>query len=828
MGFAGYFLIVADFINWAKANGIRVGPGRGSGAGSMVAYAMRITDLDPLVHGLLFERFLNPERVSMPDFDVDFDERRRGEVINYVTNKYGNDYVAQIVTYGTIKTKQALKDAARLLDMPFSVGDRLTKALPPPVMAQDISVAGIFNEADPRYKEAGEFRELIARDPEAAQAVELAKGIEGLKRQWGVHAAGVIMSSQPLDTVIPIMKRPSDGAIITQFEYPVAEELGLVKMDFLGLRNLTIIDDALENIVANGKSAIVLEDLSLDDLPTYELLARGDTLGVFQLDGGPMRGLLKLMRPDNFEDISAVLALYRPGPMGVNSHINYALRKNKEQEIVPIHPELDEPLSEILGNTFGLIVYQEQVMAAAQKVAGYSLGGADILRRVMGKKKRSELEHQQKIFFGGMTERGFSKAAQESLWQVLESFADYAFNKAHTAAYGLISYWTGYLKANYPAEYMAALLQSTRGDKAKMALYLNECRHMGITVLPPDVNESAAKFTAVGNDIRFGLSGVRNVGDGIVDSIVATRQNKGNYDSFTDFLDKVPANVCNKRTIESLIKAGAFDASEKSRKALMLIHEPAIESVISVKRQEAEGIFDLFSGFGTQAPATDVVIKVPKVGDWDKSTKLEFEREMLGLYVSDHPLAGLEPILAASSDTTIASLSETDDRPDGSQVKVAGLIAGVQVRVAAKSGNQYAIIELEDMSGSIEVSFFGDAWLKFGHALKQDAIISITGRIQRRDESISLSAKEMTIPDLSGLEDTPIILTLAPFSQNQQVLGKLAGVLANHQGLSPVHLAMADNGGRVVVLAHDRFRVNKTSALYSDVKAVLGMSCVDS
>ncbi|HET8879710.1 MAG TPA: DNA polymerase III subunit alpha, partial [Arthrobacter sp.] len=541
MGFPGYFLVVADFINWAKNNGIRVGPGRGSGAGSMVAYAMRITDLDPLHHGLIFERFLNPDRVSMPDFDVDFDDRRRSEVIDYVTRKYGDERVAMIVTYGTIKTKQALKDSSRVLGYPFSMGETLTKALPPAVMAKDIPLADIQNPESKRYSEAGDFRQLISTDPEAAKVFETALGIEGLKRQWGVHAAGVIMSSDPIIDVIPVMRRFQDGQVITQFDYPTSEGLGLIKMDFLGLRNLTIISDALENITMNRGEDLDLEALALDDAASYELLARGDTLGVFQLDGGPMRSLLKLMKPDNFEDISAVLALYRPGPMGANAHTDYALRKNGIQEVIPIHPELKEPLAEILGGTYGLIVYQEQVMAVAQKLAGYSLGQADILRRAMGKKKKSELDKQFAGFSQGMQDNGYSMAAVKTLWDILLPFSDYAFNKAHSAAYGVISYWTAYLKAHYAPEYMAALLTSVGDDKDKSAIYLNECRRMGITVLPPDVNESALNFTPVGNDIRFGMGAIRNVGANAVDAMVAAREREGAFTSFKDYLMKVPA-----------------------------------------------------------------------------------------------------------------------------------------------------------------------------------------------------------------------------------------------------------------------------------------------
>src|SRR5918911_1074333 len=598
MGFPGYFLVVADFINWAKDNGIRVGPGRGSAAGSLAAYALGITDLDPMAHGLIFERFLNPERVSMPDVDIDFDDRRRGEVIQYVSQKYGEERVSQIVTYGTIKAKAAIKDAARVLDRPYSVGDELTKLMPPAVMGKDIPLSGIFDPAHPRYKEAAEFRTRYESDPGAQEVVDQARKLEGLKRQWGVHAAGVIIGRYPLIDSIPIMRREADGAIITQFDYPTCETLGLLKMDFLGLRNLTVIDDALRNIVANGKDPIDLDEISKDltDQATYDLLARGDTLGVFQFDGGPMRSLLRLMRPDNFEDISAVGALYRPGPMGANSHTNYALRKNGQQEVTYLHPELAQALEPILGTTYGLIVYQEQVMAIAQQLAGYTLGKADLLRRAMGKKKREVLDAEYVGFEKGMLERGFSAQAIKALWDVLVPFSDYAFNKAHSAAYGLVSYWTAYLKANYPAEYMAAVLTSVKDDKDKMAIYLNECRRMKIQVLPPDVNESDATFTPVGSDIRFGLTAIRNVGANVVDKIVEARTEHGRYEHFNDFLDKVDALVCNKRTIESLIKAGAFDDLGHSRRGLMAVHEIAVEAVVSDKRQEAIGQDSLFGG----------------------------------------------------------------------------------------------------------------------------------------------------------------------------------------------------------------------------------------
>lgn len=604
MGFPGYFLVVADFINWAKDNGIRVGPGRGSGAGSMVAYAMRITDLDPLEHGLIFERFLNPDRVSMPDFDIDFDERRRGEVIKYVTEKYGDDRVSYIVTYGTIKAKQAVKDSSRILGYPFAMGDRITKAMPAAVMGKDVPLQDIFDPQHKRYGEGGEFRTLYDGDKDVQRVVDTAIGIEGLKRQWGVHAAGVIMSSEPLLDIIPMLKRPADGAMITQFDYPTCETLGLIKMDFLGLRNLTVLDDAVKNIKANRGEEVVLEELPLTDEATYKLLQRGDTLGVFQLDGGPMRALLRSMRPDTFEDISAVGALYRPGPMGADSHNKYARRKTGREPVEAIHPELAEPLEDVLGETYGLIVYQEQVMAIAQKLAGYSLGQADILRRAMGKKKKEELDKQFAGFSGGMKERGYSDAAIKTLWDILLPFSDYAFNKAHSAAYGLVSYWTAYLKANYPAEYMAALLTSTKDDKDKSAIYLNECRRMKIQVLPPDVNESAANFTPVGNDIRFGLTAVRNVGSNVVDKIVEAREAKGRYEDFNDFMEKVPLLVCNKRLIDSLARAGAFDDMKHKRRAIVAIHEEAVDRYVDSKKNTDTGqdsMFDMLDA-ATWAP----------------------------------------------------------------------------------------------------------------------------------------------------------------------------------------------------------------------------------
>ncbi|MFT3832343.1 MAG: DNA polymerase III subunit alpha [Micropruina sp.] len=823
-GYSGYFLVVADFINWAKNNGIRVGPGRGSGAGSMCAYALRITDLDPVPHGLIFERFLNPERPSMPDFDIDFDERRRGEVIRYVTEKYGDDHVCQIVTYGTIKAKQAIKDAGRVLGKPFGLGERITKAYTPPVMGKDVPLPEVFNPQHARYAEGGEFRTLYESEPEVKEVVDTAMGIEGLKRQWGVHAAGVIMSSAPLLDVIPVMKRESDGQIITQFDYPSCESLGLVKMDFLGLRNLTILDDAIANVKANQGIDIDLDELSktLTDPSTYQLLATGDTLGIFQLDGGGMRVLLRQMQPDSFEDISAALALYRPGPMGANSHTNYALRKTGKQPITAIHPELAEPLAEILDLTYGLIVYQEQVQQIAVKVANYTLGAADELRRAMGKKKKEVLEAEFVNFEGGMQANGFSASAIKALWDILVPFSDYAFNKAHTAAYGLISYWTAYLKANYPAEYMAALLQSVKDDKDKSAIYLAECRRMGIKVLPPDVNESDGMFTPVGSDIRYGLGAIRNVGDNVVKGIVEGRESNGKASDFNEFLDNVPLVVCNKRVIESLIKAGAFDSLGHTRRALMECYEQKVDEVIDLKRNQANGQDDLFGDFGGGEAL--VSSPVPAVEEWDKRIRLAFEREMLGLYVSDHPLLGLEHVLLANRDHSIGQIV-AEDGPRDIQTTIAGMITQV-TRKQTKNGDLWAILSVEDLDASVEVLLFPKAYNLVALQLATDTIVRIKGRVVGKDEGVEIRGTDVSFPDVSEGPSGPVVISLPAARCTPAVVQQLRTVLTSHPGATEVRVRLTTSNRTTVWKLEETLRVMPSPPLMADLKALLGPSCV--
>jgi DNA polymerase-3 subunit alpha len=821
MGFPGYFLVVADLCNHAREVGIRVGPGRGSAAGSLVSYSLGVTGLDPIKFGLLFERFLNPERISMPDIDLDFDERRRSEMIQYATSKYGDDRVAQIITYGTIKSKQAIKDSTRVLGYPYALGERLTKSLPPSVMGKDISLGGIFDIEDGRYGEATEFRSLYESDPDSKRIVDTALGIEGLKRQWGVHAAGVILSKEPLLDVIPIHRREADGAIITQFDMGACEATGLLKMDFLGLRNLSVLDDCLINIEKNLGKTVVLESLPLKDKKTFDLLSRGDTLGVFQLDSAPIRALLRSMAPDSFEDIAAVIALYRPGPMGEDSHNKYADYKNGRKAPVGIHPELEKPLNEILKDTYGLIVYQEQVLAIARKVAGFTLGRADLLRKAMGKKDKKILDKEKVHFEAGMKSNGFSEDAVEKLWQTLIPFSDYAFNRAHSAGYGLLSFWTAYLKANYPTEYMAALLTSVRDDKDKSALYLNECRRMGIKVLPPDVNESDSEYTPRGDDIRFGLTAIRNVGENVVLSIIGNRKAKGKYVNFGEFLTKVDAIVCNKKTIESLIKAGAFDSLNHTRRGLMMVFLEALDAVSEAKRAESIGQFDLFGAANATTSISGVALDIPNT-EWEKMMLLGYEREMLGLYVSDHPLLGVEHVLRSVADFSISQISEVGH---DQIITIGGLITQIQRKVS-KQGTPWAIVTVEDLEGAVDVLFFSNAYATHGVNLVEDRIVAIRGRVDKREEQPRISALDLTMPDLKQAPTGPLIISMEMARCTPPVIDRMKEILRSHPGGREVHLRLADGEKKTILKLDEALKVTSSPSLSADLKTVLGPDCL--
>lgn len=594
MGFISYFLVVADFVGWAKSQGIRVGPGRGSAAGSLVSYALSITDIDPLEHDLMFERFLNPERVSMPDVDIDFDDRRRGEVIEYVTRKWGADKVAQIATFGYIKAKAAIKDSSRVLGFGYETGDAISKAFPAPIMGKDAPLACIFDPGHERYRDAAKVRSLYQSQVDVRSVVDAARGVEGLVRQPGVHAAGVVISAEPLIDHVPLWTG-KDGGTITQFDYPTCEKLGLLKMDFLGLSNLSIIDDCLKEVKRNHGRDIDLLRLPLDDSRTFGLLSSGGTLGVFQLDSAPMRKLLQRMRPDKFGDIAAVLALYRPGPMGVKAHFSYADRKTGKELVTPIHPELADALAPILDETYGVIVYQEQVTKSAQAVAGYSVGKADLLRKAMGKKNKAVLDAEFEPFSAGMRQNGYSEDAIRTLWDVLVPFADYAFNKAHAASYGLISYWTAYLKAHYPAEYMAAVLTGEAGkspDQDSTQAYLAECHRMGIEVRRPSVNVSGAAYTPSQGAILHGLAAVKGVGVA-ADAIVAERALRGPFTTLADLLGRVGVRTMNRRVIEALSEAGALDTLG-SRAAVLRQYEEKADAISDLGKRESYGQRTLF------------------------------------------------------------------------------------------------------------------------------------------------------------------------------------------------------------------------------------------
>lgn len=831
MGFPGYFLVVGDLVRWAKSQGILFGPGRGSATGSLVAYILQITDLDPVELGLIFERFLNPERVSPPDIDLDIDERRRGEVLEYTVNRWGASNVSQVITFGTIKTKAAIKDAARVLygQPGFAIADKISKALPPPIAAQDIPLSGIFDPAHERYSEAAEVRALVESDPAISQLMDTARGLDGLIRNAGVHACAVIMSSDPLIDVIPLWQR-DDGSVISGWDYPSCEAVGLLKMDFLGLRTLTVISDTIKEVESNHGVRIDLATLPLDDKRTYDLLSTGDTLGVFQLDGGAMRDLLRRMRPTKFGDIAAVLALYRPGPMAANAHINYAERSNGRQPIAPIHPELKEALEPILAETYHLLVYQEQVMAIGQQLAGYSLGAADLLRRAMGKKKKSILEQEFERFSDGMTSNGYSREATQALWDVMLPFAGYAFNKSHTAGYGTVSYWTAYLKANYPAEFMAAQLTSLGDNKDKAAVYLSECRRLGITVLPPDVNESAENFTAVGGGIRFGLGAVRNVGANVVQSIISTRQTKGSFMSLVDFFDKVDSVCCNKRTIESLIKAGAFDSVGHTRRSMYLVHEDAVEAIVGFKRNTEKGQYDLFGGDGASEEQTISPLSHLSFAadEWPRQQLLAFEREMLGLYVSGHPLDGAERILRKHASHTIAAIVNDAETLSG-DVVIAGMIVSIDRRVN-KRGEPWAIVTVEDLDAAVQVMLFARTYAEYVDCLATDRVVAIHGKVDRRDDRLSVMANAVAPLQVGDFVngravDPPLVLRVDSRLLGPGLVKDLRSALSSHHGETPVQLVLA-GAQRDLMLALDEFPVSVGGGLFGELKAIRGITVV--
>ena len=819
MGFVDYFLIVSDFVRYAKSVGIPVGPGRGSAAGSIVSYCLSITDIEPMKYGLFFERFLNPERVSMPDIDMDFGDTRRGEVVEYVRRKYGDDHVAQIVTFGTMAARGVIRDVGRALNMSYADCDVIAKLVP----------AGPHVTLDDALRISRELREKYEGDEQVKKLIDTARALEGMPRHASTHAAGVVITKRPVVDYVPLAR--NDDTIVCQYVMTTLEELGLLKMDFLGLRNLTILDDAVKTIREKDKN-FTLAGIPENDAATYEMLAAGRTSGVFQLESSGMTGVCVSLKPQNIEDITALIALYRPGPM--ESIPKFIACKHDPKKVTYLIPQL-EP---ILSITYGCIVYQEQVIQIFQQLAGYSLGQADMLRRAMSKKKVKDIEREREAFLHGDPARNISgcvangideKAAQE-IYEEIYAFANYAFNKAHSAAYGLISYWTAYLKTHYPVEFMAALLQGASTNKDKTALYLGEARRMGIQVLSPDVNESVYEYSAVGDVVRFGLGAIRNVGKNAVDAIIAERENgHGKYVNFTDFIKRVPLEALNRRLVESLIKAGAFDSIDPNRRALFTIHETAINSVVGLKRKQAEGQFDLFADLDdskeNDSAMGDAMVQVPDVEEWDKKTKLNFEREMLGLYVSDHPLSGMQSILVSLREMSIAHLIDrAGSMPDGQQVTIAGLITNVDRRVS-KKGNPWAIVTVEDLESSIQCMFFGKVYEAAAPELAVDTVVQIRGQVEKRDETVSMRATEFTVPTLEAQDERPLTIVLPPIALDQSHVRRLGQILTSHPGPCEVKLALMDDKGNAKVLTFgDRFRVKRDTSLFAEIKILFGPS----
>ncbi len=855
MGFAAYFLVVWDLIRHARESGIRVGPGRGSAAGCCVAYCLRIVDLDPIRYDLLFERFLNPGRKQMPDIDMDFDERYRGEMIRYAAERYGSDHVAQIVTFSTIKARAAVRDAARVLGLPYVVGDRIAKAMPPLVMGRDTPLRACLEKSEGHedgYRAAAELRAMYEEDPEARRVIDVAKGLEGLRRQDGIHAAAVVITKDPLTEYLPIQRKPDagidpeDAPIVTQYEMHGVEELGLLKMDFLGLRNLSVIERTLDLIERSTGTRPDIDAVDLADEKTLAMLRRGDSIGVFQLEGAAMRQTMRALEPTSFDDVAALVALYRPGPMAANMHRDYPELKNGRKVPTYLHPDL-EP---ILKDTYGLMLFQESVMRVAQKFAGYTLEEADNLRKACGKKDRKLIAAEREKFVAGCVAQGYGEALGTQLFDIIEPFADYAFNKSHSYGYGLVAYQTAWLKANYPVEYMAALLTSVKDNKDKTAVYLAECRAMGIEVTVPDVNRSAAEFTPRlevpgepgaerPKGIVFGLAAVRNVGEALVEAIVAERQANGPFTDIYDFCRRVDPVVLNKRTMESLVKAGAFDSLGHPRQGLCLVLDELVDRTLERRREHEVGIATLFSSVtpdegdddighweGTRVPIPDI--------EFDKSQRLAFEKEMLGLYVSDHPLRGVEPVLARHVDCSLAELRDAlSDGDLGGEPTISGLAAEGLVRCVGgvvtdlkrqytKKGELMARFVLEDLEASMEVFVFPRVMATYGTLLENDTIVVVKGRIDLRDEVPKIVCMELRRPDLATEATRELRIALPLEGLTEDTVERLKGVLVSHPGQCPVLLHV----GQKVLRLPAAFNVDSRNGLVGELKSLLGARAI--
>lgn len=796
MGYSAYFLIVWDFIHFARQTGIPVGPGRGSAAGSLVAYTLGITNIDPLKYGLLFERFLNPERVSMPDIDVDICYERRGEVIDYVVRKYGADRVAQIITFGTMAARAAIRDVGRALNMPYGEVDKVAKLVP----------VELHMTIEKALSEAAELKELYDQKPEVKKLIDTAAALEGMPRHASIHAAAVVITKDPLTHYLPLYKA-SDGPVTTQFAKDTVEELGLLKMDLLGLRTLTVISDAVRLIAESTGKELDIDRIPIDDRATYEMLSRGETAGVFQLESSGMRAILRDLKPEVFEDIVALVALYRPGPLGSGMVDDFIKNKHGLKKTEYLHPKL-EP---ILKDTYGVILYQEQVMRIASDLAGFTLGQADMLRRAMGKKKPEIIAGLRSQFVEGAVKNGVDGEIAGQIFDLMEYFAGYGFNKSHSAAYALVSYQTAYLKANYPLQYMAALLTSVKDNTDKVAAYIEECRRLGIEVLPPDVNESRESFSVAGNKIRFGLAAVKNVGLGAVESIIRAREKDGPFSGYADFCRRLDTRVVNRRVLESLIKCGAFDSLGHRRAQLMAAVDAGLGLAQQSQRERENGQLSLLDFFGDGTPES-VSISLPEVHEYPEDELLALEKETLGLYISGHPLSRYRDDL---NRLTTVSAAEISELPDDSEVVLGGLITGVK-KINTRKGDTMAFLTVEDLTGAFEVVVFPRPYLRNRLAIRVDEVVLIKGRSSGSGEEVKIIGEEISTLDshLGGELHLKIDSVSSPLLDQVQI------VLSSFRGESPVFLHFEKE--RKVIKTGEEFHVDLSGPVVNRLQDLLG------
>jgi len=822
MEFEPYFLIVWDFVRYAKEKGIMVGPGRGSAAGSLVAYCLNITNIDPIAYGLLFERFLNPERINMPDFDIDFCYERREEVIEYVSKKYGSDKVAQIITFGTMAARAAVRDVGRALGIPYARVDTIAKMIP---WEPNITIKKAL-QMESRLKE------LMKKDEDIKKLIETASSLEGLARHASTHAAGIVLSKKPLTDYVPLQKT-AEGEICTQYAMAELEELGLLKMDFLGLRTLTVISNALKIIKHTREENVDINKIPLDDKKVYKMLSKGNCAGIFQLESEGMRDLVKRLKPENIEDITALLALYRPGPLGSGMIEDFINRKKGTIEIKYIHPQLES----ILKETYGVIVYQEQVMKIASKLAGFTLGQADILRKAMGKKQKGVMEKQRELFIKGAQKNNIKKNTAAEIFDLIAYFAGYGFNKSHSVSYAFISYQTAYLKNHYTIEYMASLLTSIMGNNDKVALYIKECRNVNIKILPPDINQSLVNFTVVGEGkaIRFGLAAVKNVGEKAIKSIINERKINSNFISLLDFCQRVDLRIVNKRVIESLIKCGAFDSIGVRRSQLLAVLDVSLKNGQEYQKSKRNGqtsIFDLFEENSQVKNSTNYQERLPDISEFSKNELLAMEKEMLGLYISYHPLNDYRERLKKIITTTSIELTNLSDK---SRVVLAGVISNLK-RKSTKNGNLMAFITLEDLEGSVEIIAFPKVYEKCKEMIKNDDIIIVEGHIDVTEGKTKIIAEKISLLEkyIENKRLTPkkeeknhnlaesLHLEINTENKEPDLLGKLKELFYGYPGKSQVVLHFKDKNKSILHAIDKKYSVNIDDKFIGEIRNILG------